>query len=162
MGDESDPARLYDLTAARTSRVVLAAYSTSFGLGARLLDTPTRDGIDAVYGLVRIADEVVDTRRGDGAADLLDELEAETARARARGWSPSVVVRSVARAARRGGVGPLVGRGARRGPPPAPTPRSPRPRTAATTRRGTRTTTRVTPPRVTAPPGTRATARPGT
>ncbi len=102
MGDESDAARLYDLTAARTSRVVLAAYSTSFGLGARLLDAPTRDGIDAVYGLVRIADEVVDTRRGDGAADLLDELEAETARALDRGWSTNLVVHSFARRARCG------------------------------------------------------------
>ena len=53
VGAEHD---LYDRTAARTSRVVLASYSTSFGLGARLLDRATRDGIDAVYGLVRIAD----------------------------------------------------------------------------------------------------------
>jgi phytoene synthase len=102
---EKDPARLYDLTAARTSRVVLAAYSTSFGLGARLLDPATRDGIHAVYGLVRIADEVVDTRRGDGAAQLLDELEAETARALDRGWSTNLVVHSFARTARRCGIG---------------------------------------------------------
>ncbi|MFB8227429.1 phytoene/squalene synthase family protein [Cellulosimicrobium sp. NPDC055967] len=105
MRDESDPARLYDLTAARTSRVVLASYSTSFGLGARLLDAPTRDGIDAIYGLVRIADEVVDTRRGDGAADLLDELEAEVTRALDRGWSTNLVVHSFALTARRCGVG---------------------------------------------------------
>ncbi|WP_083649080.1 squalene/phytoene synthase family protein [Cellulosimicrobium sp. CUA-896] len=102
MGAEQD---LYDRTAARTSRVVLASYSTSFGLGARLLDGATRDGIDAVYGLVRIADEVVDTRRGDGAGELLDELEAETARALERGWSTNLVVHSFARAARRCGIG---------------------------------------------------------
>lgn len=102
MGAEQD---LYDRTAARTSRVVLASYSTSFGLGARLLDAATRDGIDAVYGLVRIADEVVDTRRGDGAAELLDELEAETARALERGWSTNLVVHSFARTAMRCGIG---------------------------------------------------------
>ncbi|WP_454041639.1 phytoene/squalene synthase family protein [Cellulosimicrobium sp. Marseille-Q8652] len=102
MGAEHD---LYDRTAARTSRVVLASYSTSFGLGARLLDRATRDGIDAVYGLVRIADEVVDTRRGDGAGEVLDELEAETARALERGWSTNLVVHSFARTARRCGIG---------------------------------------------------------
>lgn len=105
MGDENDPGRLYDLTAAKVSRVVLGSYSTSFGLGARLLDRPTREGIDAVYGLVRIADEVVDTRRGAGAAELLDELEQETARALRRGWSTNLVVHSFVRTARRCGIG---------------------------------------------------------
>ena len=102
MGAEQD---LYDRTAARTSRIVLASYSTSFGLGARLLDRATRDGIDAVYGLVRIADEVVDTRRGAGAGELLDRLEDETARALATGWSTNLVVHSFARTARRCGIG---------------------------------------------------------
>ncbi|MBD5785258.1 squalene/phytoene synthase family protein [Cellulosimicrobium terreum] len=97
--------RLYDRTAARSSRVVLAGYSTSFGLGTRLLDTPTRTAVEAVYGLVRIADEVVDTRRGAGAGDLLDELEAETARALGRGWSTNLVVHAFARTARRCGIG---------------------------------------------------------
>ncbi|WP_435738388.1 squalene/phytoene synthase family protein [Cellulosimicrobium sp. PMB13] len=102
MGAEHD---LYDRTAARTSRIVLSSYSTSFGLGARLLDRQTRRGIDAVYGLVRIADEVVDTRRGAGAAELLDELQAETTRALVSGWSTNLVVHSFARTARRCGIG---------------------------------------------------------
>ena len=38
-------AGLYDETAARASGVVLAGYSTSFGLGTKLLGARTRRGI---------------------------------------------------------------------------------------------------------------------
>jgi phytoene/squalene synthetase len=98
-------AGLYDRTAARTSRVVLRGYSTSFGLGARLLGTRARGDIEAVYALVRIADEIVDTLRGDTAADLLDELEGQVAQALVSGWSTNLVVHSFARTARRVGIG---------------------------------------------------------
>lgn len=99
-------AALYDRTAARASRAVLAGYSTSFGLGTRLLGPRARRDIEAVYALVRIADEVVDTRGGDDAAALLDELEAQTARAMASGYSTNLVVHAFARTARRTGIGP--------------------------------------------------------
>jgi len=97
--------RLYDRTAARASAAVLAAYSTSFGLGTHLLGARARRDIEAVYALVRIADEVVDTYRGDDAGDLLDELEAQTARALVTGYSTNVVVHAFARTARRTGIG---------------------------------------------------------
>jgi 15-cis-phytoene synthase len=96
---------LYDRTAARTSRVVLRGYSTSFGLGSRLLGGRARADIEAVYALVRIADEIVDTLRGATAADLLDELEQQVARALLSGWSTNLVVHSFARTARRVGIG---------------------------------------------------------
>lgn len=98
-------ARLYDATAARASAVVLRAYSTSFGLGTRLLGGRTRRDIEAVYALVRLADEVVDTYRGPDAAAELDELEAQTARALVTGYSTNVVVHAFARTARRTGIG---------------------------------------------------------
>lgn len=98
-------AALYDRTAARAARTVLAGYSTSFGLGTRLLGPRARRDIEAVYALVRIADEVVDTRGGDDAAALLDELEAQTARALASGYSTNLVVHAFARTARRVGIG---------------------------------------------------------
>jgi len=97
--------QLYDRTAARASRAVLTGYSTSFGLGSRLLPSAARRDIDAVYGLVRVADEVVDTRRGEGAEELLTGLEQETARALATGYSTNLVVHSFARTARRTGIG---------------------------------------------------------
>jgi 15-cis-phytoene synthase len=96
---------LYDRTAARASRAVLTGYSTSFGIGSRLLGRTARRDIDAVYGLVRVADEVVDTRRGEGADELLTGLEQETARALATGYSTNLVVHSFARTARRTGIG---------------------------------------------------------
>ncbi|ROS76540.1 phytoene/squalene synthase family protein [Cellulomonas sp. PhB143] len=97
-------AELYDRTAARVSRAVLAEYSTSFGLGTRLLGPRMRRHIEAVYGLVRVADEIVDTYRGDEARAALDELEAETSRAVACGWSSNLVVHSFARTARATGI----------------------------------------------------------
>jgi phytoene synthase len=97
--------RLYDSTAARASRAVLACYSTSFGLGSRLLGARARADIEAVYALVRIADEIVDTYRGPDAGVLLDELEAQTARSLESGWSTNLVVHTFAATARRTGIG---------------------------------------------------------
>ncbi|WP_456823581.1 phytoene/squalene synthase family protein [Cellulomonas sp. P5_E12] len=97
--------RLYDATAARTSAGVLAAYSTSFGLGTRLLGRQAQQDIRAVYALVRLADEVVDTYRGDDAGAELDELEEQTARALRTGYSTNLVVHAFARTARRVGIG---------------------------------------------------------
>lgn len=96
--------RLYDATAGRTSALVLSAYSTSFGMGARLLGTRAHRDIEAVYALVRLADEVVDTFQGPGAADELDELEAQTVRALRTGYSTNLVVHAFARTARRVGI----------------------------------------------------------
>ncbi|HEY0187362.1 MAG TPA: squalene/phytoene synthase family protein [Cellulomonas sp.] len=95
---------LYDRTAARASRTVLSGYSTSFGLGTRVLGVRARQDIEAVYALVRIADEVVDTRGGADAAGLLDELEQQTHRALRSGWSTNLVVHAFARTARRVGI----------------------------------------------------------
>ena len=96
--------RLYDATAARTSAGVLAAYSTSFGLGTRLLGRRAQQDILAVYALVRLADEVVDTYRGDDAGAELDELEEQTTRALRSGYSTNLVVHAFARTARRVGI----------------------------------------------------------
>lgn len=96
---------LYDATATRASAVVLRAYSTSFGLGTRLLGPRTRRDIEAVYALVRLADEVVDTYRGPDAGDELEELEEQVARALRTGYSTNVVVHAFARTARRVGIG---------------------------------------------------------
>lgn len=105
VGEANVSQMLYDRTAARASRAVLTGYSTSFGLGSRLLGSAARRDIDAVYGLVRVADEVVDTRRGEGADELLTGLEEETARALVSGYSTNLVVHSFARTARRTGIG---------------------------------------------------------
>ncbi|RYV51438.1 phytoene/squalene synthase family protein [Pengzhenrongella frigida] len=104
MGADTGQA-LYDETAARASSVVLSRYSTSFGLGTKLLGARARHGIEAVYALVRIADEIVDTRRGTDAGPLLDEFEAQTARALESGYSTNLVIHAFARTAHQVGIG---------------------------------------------------------
>ncbi|MCS6568747.1 squalene/phytoene synthase family protein [Curtobacterium flaccumfaciens pv. flaccumfaciens] len=109
----SRPARLqlYDATAEAASGVVIDRYSTSFGLASRMLARDTREHIRNVYALVRVADEVVDgpaTEAGLGrelARTVLDELEADTERAIALGFSVNPVVHAFARTARATGFG---------------------------------------------------------
>ncbi|QOC25243.1 squalene/phytoene synthase family protein [Microbacterium hominis] len=102
---------LYDRCAQEAAATVIAAYSTSFALACRLLGPRVRTHVRSIYALVRVADEVV-----DGAAEqtglpaptqrlLLDELEAETLAAVARGFSTNLIVHAFALAARECGIG---------------------------------------------------------
>ncbi len=52
---------LYDKVSYDLSRSLTHSYSTSFSLGIRFLDPSLRDPIYAIYGFVRLADEIVDT-----------------------------------------------------------------------------------------------------
>ncbi len=106
---------LYDRCAQDAAASVIVAYSTSFALASRLLGPRVRTHVRSVYALVRVADEIV-----DGAADealvsaptqrlLLDEFEAETLTAIARGFSTNLIVHAFALAARECGIdGELV------------------------------------------------------
>lgn len=100
----------YDDAAVAGAATVIARYSTSFGAAARMLDAPTRRGIRSIYGLVRVADELVDgtaSVAGLSAAEihvLLDDLEAETEAAIARGYSTNLVVHAFARTAAASGI----------------------------------------------------------
>jgi len=80
----------------RHARSLTLHYSSSFGLASRLFDRRIRPHIYAVYGLVRIADEIVDTYRGDDSTELLDSLEAETYAAIKRGYSVNPIVHAFA------------------------------------------------------------------
>ena len=112
----SRPARLqlYDATAEAASGVVIDRYSTSFGLASRMLARDTREHIRNVYALVRVADEVVDGPATEAGLDrelartVLDELEADTERAIALGFSVNPVVHAFARTARATGFGAEV------------------------------------------------------
>jgi 15-cis-phytoene synthase len=102
---------LYSRTAHLSASGIIAAYSTSFGRASRLLDRPTRNGIEDIYALVRVADELVDgaaEQAGLGPAeqrDALDLLEAEVHRAVTLGYSANLVVHAFATTARRYGIG---------------------------------------------------------
>jgi len=75
--DNETSLELYDATACDASSRVIRRYSTSFGIGTRLLGGTTRRHITSIYAMVRIADEIVDTYRGEDARELLDGFERE-------------------------------------------------------------------------------------
>lgn len=95
----------YTDVAYRASRSLTLRYSSSFGASCRLLGAGIRADIFAIYGLVRIADEIVDTYRGTDALDVLDMLETETLRTIGTGYSPNIIVHAFAQTARRYGIG---------------------------------------------------------
>ena len=111
MSHEPTGLALYDRTAQDAAAAVIAAYSTSFGLATRLLGPRPRPHVRNIYALVRVADEIVDGPAAaaglDPAAEraILDELEAETLTAIARGFSSNLVVHAFARTARECGIG---------------------------------------------------------
>lgn len=74
-------------------------------MSSRLFSRDIKPHIYAIYGLVRIADEIVDTYRGDNAAVLLDELERHTRDALASGYSPNPIVHAFAESGRRYSIG---------------------------------------------------------
>jgi phytoene/squalene synthetase len=54
-------AELYDRTALEMSALLTRKYSTSFTLGIKTLAPDLRPPVYAIYGFVRLADEIVDT-----------------------------------------------------------------------------------------------------
>jgi 15-cis-phytoene synthase len=110
-GDGGPRLALYDDVAQQAAGLVIRRYSTSFGLAARLLGSGVRQHVENVYALVRVADEIVDGGAAEaglgreGAERLLDDLEAQTDRAVAEGYSTDLVVHAFARSARFGGFG---------------------------------------------------------
>ncbi len=96
---------LYDQTAYELSRRLTLRYSTSFGLSSWLFARDIRPHIYAVYGLARIADEIVDTYDGESAAEMLDDLEHHTERSMEIGYSPNPLVHAFALSARKYGIG---------------------------------------------------------
>jgi len=102
---------LYDRVAEETASIVIRRYSTSFGLASRLLENGTRQHVENIYALVRVADEIVDGPGVEagldavGAARALNELERETEEAMNHGFSANLVVHAFALTARETGFG---------------------------------------------------------
>lgn len=87
---------LYTKTSYQLSKVLTNAYSTSFSMSMQLFDASIREHIYAIYGAVRIADEIVDTYEGSDQLERLDELEKEINEAIKRGYSANPIVHSFA------------------------------------------------------------------
>jgi 15-cis-phytoene synthase len=70
--------QLFDQFSSRTSKIITDAYSTSFSLGILYIDKRIRDDIYAIYGFVRVADEIVDSFHGYDKKTLLENFKTET------------------------------------------------------------------------------------
>ncbi len=101
----------YSRSAHHSASRIINDYSTSFGRSSRLLERSMRPGIEDVYALVRIADEIVDGAAEQAGLDvaaqltILDDLENEVFRAIDSGYSANLVVHAFARTARATGIG---------------------------------------------------------
>ena len=69
--------KLFDTVSQDCSRLVTNAYSTSFSLAAKMLDSSIRSHIYNIYGFVRFADEIVDSFHNHNKKYLLDNFEAD-------------------------------------------------------------------------------------
>lgn len=66
--------KLYKEASYSCSRMITEKYSTSFSIGVRCLDPAIRDAVYAIYGFVRLADEIVDTFHEYDKEKILDRL----------------------------------------------------------------------------------------
>jgi phytoene/squalene synthetase len=83
---------------------VVRRYSTSFSRGIRALHPRFRPHIRAIYGFVRVADEIVDSFHGHDRKALLQRFRADTCRALEEGISLNPVLHAFQRTARAHGI----------------------------------------------------------
>ena len=97
--------KLFDDTSIAMSRKLALNYSTSFSLGIRLLSKDNRWAVFSIYGLVRVADEIVDTFHGFNKERLLSDFKAQTYQAIEEGISTNPVLHAFQLAANQFGIG---------------------------------------------------------
>lgn len=72
---------IYDSVSLDCSKLVTKKYSTSFSLGISMLDKEIHNDIYAIYGFVRLADEIVDSFHDFDKKDLLQKFRLDTIQA---------------------------------------------------------------------------------
>lgn len=87
---------LYNQVSFEIGRLITRSYSTSFWKSTTLIHPRLVDSIAAIYGMVRIADEVVDTYAGEHMSEVITEFEAEVYIAMKRGYSTNPAVHAFA------------------------------------------------------------------
>lgn len=85
---------IFDELSRGASVNVTKMYSTSFYKSVSTLDEQIRDDVHAIYGMVRFADEIVDSFHGYEKKELLAEFKADTYKAIDRGISLNIVLNS--------------------------------------------------------------------
>jgi phytoene synthase len=86
--------KLFDELAYKVSKAVTEKYSTSFSLGILALKPSIRHAIYAIYGYVRLADEIVDSFHEYDKAGLLERFKIETWTALEEGISLNPILQS--------------------------------------------------------------------
>jgi len=69
---------LFDDVSRQVSRMITRSYSTSFSMGIYFIDGRLRSAIYAIYGFVRVADEIVDSFEGYDKRKLLSKYREQT------------------------------------------------------------------------------------
>lgn len=109
--DRSTALAKFDAAACAAANEVIEAYSTSFGLAARLLGGRHRQHVRNIYAMVRVADEIVDGAAAQAGLDRLaqrrrlDEYESAAHAAMRTGYSTDLVLHAFARTADAAGIG---------------------------------------------------------
>ncbi len=88
---------LYNNVSNDVSKKITEAYSTSFSLGIRAFEPSYRGAIYAIYGFVRVADEIVDTFHSFNKKKLLDKFRNDTTEAIQEGISTNPVLHAFQR-----------------------------------------------------------------
>lgn len=95
---------LFDQVSYKISRLTTRTYTTSFSLGISLFDKKYHDPIYAIYGFVRLADEIVDSFHEYDKALLMEEFRRETVLALERRISLNPILNSFQETVHRYGV----------------------------------------------------------
>lgn len=93
--------QIFDDVSIKCSRLTTRSYSTSFSMGIRFLAADLRDPIYAIYGFVRLADEIVDSFHDFQKERLLHEFEVDTFKALEDGISLNPILNSFQHAVRK-------------------------------------------------------------
>lgn len=86
--------QLFDELSYSVSKLTTQKYSTSFSLGILALKPSIRSAIYAIYGYVRLADEIVDSFHDYDKEKLLNRLKTETENALQEGISLNPILQS--------------------------------------------------------------------
>jgi len=97
--------KLYDKTTLDCSKKITNNYSTSFSLGIKLISKDIRWAIYGIYGLVRFADEIVDTFHHANKEELLLDFKEQTYKSIKDGISLNPVLHGFQLAANRFNIG---------------------------------------------------------
>ncbi|HEY8402782.1 MAG TPA: phytoene/squalene synthase family protein [Cytophagaceae bacterium] len=93
--------KLFDELSYEVSKAVTKKYSTSFSLGILALHPSIRPAIYAIYGFVRLADEIVDSFHDYEKQVLLERLKEQTIQALNEGISLNPILQSFQEAVHR-------------------------------------------------------------